>query len=67
MGAKYLPTVKDQKASLRFLKKQKPVPNFKYSSHDLSEPVAPELPKSEPPAPPTVAKSSAKPKNTKHK
>ncbi len=67
MGAKYLPTVKDQKASLRFLKKQKPVPNFKYSSHDLSAPVAPELPKPETPASPVAAKAPAKAKTAKRK
>ena len=33
MGAKYMPTVKDQKASLRFQKKQNPPPDFKKSSH----------------------------------
>lgn len=63
MGAKYLPTVKDQKASLRFLKKQKPAPNFKYSSHALTEPVAAEpLPPT--PPPPTAP---AKTKTTKRK
>lgn len=29
---KYLPTVRDQKAAVRFLNKQKPAPNFKKSS-----------------------------------
>lgn len=64
MGAKYLPTVKDQKASLRFLKKQKPVPNFKYSSHALTEPVtaAPS-----PVAEPAPAATPAKTKTTKRK
>jgi hypothetical protein len=32
MAMKYLPTVRDQKAAVRFLNKQKPVPNFKKSS-----------------------------------
>ncbi len=29
MGAKYLPTIKDQKATERFMQKQKPLPKFK--------------------------------------
>jgi len=29
MGAKYLPTIKDLKASQRFQQKQKPLPKFK--------------------------------------
>ncbi|HYD84744.1 MAG TPA: hypothetical protein VEA63_11845 [Opitutus sp.] len=29
MGAKYLPTIKDLKATQRFLQKQKPLPKFK--------------------------------------
>jgi hypothetical protein len=29
MGAKYLPTVKDQRAAARFLQKQKPMRKFK--------------------------------------
>jgi hypothetical protein len=29
MGAKYLPTIKDLKASQRFQQKQKPLPQFK--------------------------------------
>jgi hypothetical protein len=32
MGAKYIPNTKDQKAALRFAKKQNPPPNFKKSS-----------------------------------
>ena len=36
MGAKYLPTVKDQKAAVRFLKKQNPPPDFKKSSHEAA-------------------------------
>ncbi len=32
MGMKYIPTVRDQKAALRFQKKQNPPPNFKKSS-----------------------------------
>jgi hypothetical protein len=32
MGAKYLPTIKDLKASQRFQQKQKPLPQFKKSS-----------------------------------
>ena len=32
MGMKYIPTVRDQKAAVRFLKKQNPTPNFKKSS-----------------------------------
>lgn len=32
MGMKYIPTVRDQKAAIRFLNKQKPAPNFKKSS-----------------------------------
>ena len=31
MGAKYLPTIKDLRASQRFHQKQKPLPNFKKS------------------------------------
>lgn len=31
MGAKYLPTIKDLKASQRFQQKQKPLPDFKKS------------------------------------
>jgi hypothetical protein len=31
MGAKYLPTIKDLKASQRFQQKQKPLPQFKKS------------------------------------
>ena len=71
MGAKYLPTVRDQKASLRFLKTQKPAPNFKNSSHDLKEPVAPApLPPAAPvpvatPAP--AVKATAKAKTAKRK
>lgn len=29
MGAKYLPTIKDQKANQRFQQKQSPLPKFK--------------------------------------
>lgn len=29
MGAKYLPTIKDLKATQRFMQKQKPLPKFK--------------------------------------
>ena len=65
MGAKYLPTVRDQKASLRFLKTQKPAPNFKYSSHDLKEPVAPAPLPAATPAP--AVQAPAKPKTTKRK
>jgi hypothetical protein len=32
MGAKYLPTIKDQKATQRFMQKQKPLPRFKKAS-----------------------------------
>jgi hypothetical protein len=32
MGAKYLPTIKDLKASQRFQQKQKPLPQFKKSA-----------------------------------
>ena len=32
MGAKYLPTIKDQKAAQRFLQKQKPMAKFKKSA-----------------------------------
>jgi hypothetical protein len=32
MGAKYLPTIKDLKASQRFQQKQQPLPAFKKSS-----------------------------------
>ncbi len=32
MGAKYLPTIKDQRASQRFQQKQNPIPAFKKSS-----------------------------------
>jgi hypothetical protein len=32
MGAKYLPTIKDQKASQRFQQKQNPMRKFKKSS-----------------------------------
>jgi hypothetical protein len=32
MGAKYLPTIKDQKASQRFQQKQNPLPKFKKAS-----------------------------------
>jgi hypothetical protein len=32
MGAKYLPTIKDLKASQRFQQKQKPLPDFKKSA-----------------------------------
>lgn len=32
MGAKYIPSIKDQKAAVRFLKKQNPPPNYKKSS-----------------------------------
>ena len=32
MGAKYLPTIKDLKASQRFQQKQKPLPAFKKSA-----------------------------------
>jgi hypothetical protein len=32
MGAKYLPTIKDLKASQRFQQKQKPLPQFKKST-----------------------------------
>ena len=31
MGAKYLPTIKDMKASQRFQQKQNPLPKFKKS------------------------------------
>ena len=51
MGMKYIPTVRDQKAAIRFLNKQKPAPNFKKSSD-----------KPAPPAPiPSPAKSSPPP------
>ena len=36
MGAKYLPTVRDQKAAARFLKQQNPPPDFKKSSHEVA-------------------------------
>jgi hypothetical protein len=36
MGAKYLPTIKDLKASQRFLQKQKPMHKFKKSPADQS-------------------------------
>lgn len=36
MGAKYLPTVKDQKAAVRFLKQQNPPPDFKKASHEAA-------------------------------
>jgi len=36
MGAKYLPTIKDLKASQRFLQKQKPMHKFKKSPTDQS-------------------------------
>ncbi len=32
MGAKYLPTIKDQKANLRFQQKQNPLRKFKKSN-----------------------------------
>jgi hypothetical protein len=32
MGAKYVPTIKDLKASARFQQKQNPMPKFKKSS-----------------------------------
>ena len=32
MAMKYIPTVRDQKAAVRFQKKQNPHPNFKKSS-----------------------------------
>lgn len=32
MGAKYLPTIKDLKASQRFQQKQNPLPKFKKSA-----------------------------------
>ena len=32
MGMKYIPNIRDQKAALRFQKKQNPPPNFKKSS-----------------------------------
>ena len=32
MGAKYLPTIKDQKATQRFMQKQKSLPKFKKAS-----------------------------------
>ncbi len=32
MGAKYLPTTKDQRANARYLNKQKQTPNYKKSS-----------------------------------
>jgi hypothetical protein len=35
MGAKYLPTIKDLKASQRFHQKQRPLHKFKKSSGDL--------------------------------
>jgi hypothetical protein len=35
MGAKYLPTIKDQKASQRFQQKQNPLPHFKKPSVSL--------------------------------
>ncbi len=34
MGAKYLPTVKDQRANQRFLAKQTEVPKFKNAQGD---------------------------------
>lgn len=49
MAMKYLPTVRDQKAAVRFLKKQKPQPNFKKSS---DKPAAPK------PIPPKKSASS---------
>jgi len=36
MGAKYLPTVKDQKANQRFHSQQNPLPPFKKPSTDLA-------------------------------
>jgi hypothetical protein len=36
MGAKYLPTIKDLKASQRFQQKQNPLPKFKKSSEPSS-------------------------------
>jgi hypothetical protein len=32
MGAKYLPSIKDQRANTRYLNKQKQTPNYKKSS-----------------------------------
>ncbi len=46
MGMKYIPTVRDQKAAVRFLKKQNNTPNFKKSSDK------PVVPKPIPPAKP---------------
>ena len=37
MGAKYLPTIKDLKASLRFQQKQSPLPKFKKASAPSAE------------------------------
>ena len=36
MGAKYLPTIKDQKASQRFQQKQSPLHKFKTQPHGPS-------------------------------
>ncbi len=36
MGAKYIPTIKDLKASQRFQQKQKPLPKFKKSTGGAS-------------------------------
>ena len=52
MAMKYIPTVRDQKAAVRFLNKQKPAPNFKKSS---DKPAAPK------PIPPAAAKKSTNP------
>jgi hypothetical protein len=39
MGAKYYPTVKDQKASLRFQEKQKQLQKQKKAAAPLAQPV----------------------------
>lgn len=49
MAMKYLPTVRDQKAAVRYLNKQKQTPNFKKSS---DKPAASKSAKPENPAKP---------------
>jgi hypothetical protein len=39
MAMKYLPTVRDQKAAVRYLNKQKQTPNFKKSSDKAASPL----------------------------
>lgn len=61
MGMKYIPTVRDQQAAVRFLNKQNKTPNFKKSSDKRA--LAKIVPPPEPDAPSAPAAQPAPPAN----